>query len=574
MNLLLLGVLLSLVCPFWKHDFVQVGLWLSSMVLVVTAFRRHRQTSPLLSDFGPPDLFVASVLLLIFIPLYTGLVYYLPYPVNSDEISIMFSERYFPGLMPINLLGLSTYFGFPSFIFIVLGWLGRALGGVTLEHMRLISAFFGLAIVLGSYLLFRVFWGWKESWAASTVLGFNHALVVISRMAVRDNTALLADLAALAALFSGLERGSSLLTLAGGMLCGLTFYTYYPSRVTLFLWLIVLAGRYLFERPRPEARALGKLAGAGLLGFWLCAGPVLVATVQAGDEAARFMRAASLLHSEGRDLQRQWLGSKTIQQAFRQNVVNGLSAFNTKRPDYSWIYPNLIGRHGFVDPLTGVLLWIGILGIWLRRGEREDGSWGRAMSLCFLFLWLLLSFVVNKAPNYTRLLVTLPFVAYLSVAGIKTLIRLLPLSASSSLSDFALFVLVVSVSLWNVGILKAVFENGLKHGQDIGGTGRYIETHKSMPYTFYLAADGVYPYYSWNFPDGWKTWMSFFAVPGQDVEVIVPGQLAQMPSAGPFTVFMNRQAWARYKEGFLKAHPKSAIHDITPGGDLLAAEVD
>ena len=33
----------------------------------------------------------------------------------------------------------------------------------------------------------------------------------------------------------------------------------------------------------------------------------------------------------------------------------------------------------------------------------------------FVVLWLSFALLVNKAPNYTRLLITLPFVAYLVV---------------------------------------------------------------------------------------------------------------------------------------------------------------
>ncbi len=47
-------------------------------------------------------------------------------------------------------------------------------------------------------------------------------------------------------------------------------------------------------------------------------------------------------------------------------------------------------------------------------------------------LWLSFAFLINKAPNYTRLLITLPFVAYFVavatrfLAGRVQLIALLP----------------------------------------------------------------------------------------------------------------------------------------------------
>ena len=40
----------------------------------------------------------------------------------------------------------------------------------------------------------------------------------------------------------------------------------------------------------------------------------------------------------------------------------------------------------------------------------------------FLALWLSFAFLVNKAPNYTRLLVTLPFVAFLVTEAVRWLV--------------------------------------------------------------------------------------------------------------------------------------------------------
>ena len=40
------------------------------------------------------------------------------------------------------------------------------------------------------------------------------------------------------------------------------------------------------------------------------------------------------------------------------NAKNGLGAFNNTVVDHGWIYQN--NGHGFVDPLTGILLWLGV----------------------------------------------------------------------------------------------------------------------------------------------------------------------------------------------------------------------
>ena len=40
----------------------------------------------------------------------------------------------------------------------------------------------------------------------------------------------------------------------------------------------------------------------------------------------------------------------------------------------------------------------------------------------FLSLWLSFAFLVNKAPNYTRLLITLPFVAFLVTEAVRWMV--------------------------------------------------------------------------------------------------------------------------------------------------------
>ena len=74
-----------------------------------------------------------------------------------------------------------------------------------------------------------------------------------------------------------------------------------------------------------------------------------------------------------------------------------------------------------MDPLTGILLWIGVavLGIRVIRRRADEGV---LLALSgFLVLWLSFAFIINKAPNYTRLLITLPFVAYLVTEAVRWL---------------------------------------------------------------------------------------------------------------------------------------------------------
>ena len=114
--------------------------------------------------------------------------------------------------------GLSKYFGIPSLIFWVLGNMAMAIGGeITLFSMRLAHAFFGLAIIGLSYFLLRLAFPFRAALIGTAIIGLSHPLIAISRMAMRDNSALLAAVGAFTILLVGLKRNSVFLAFIGGL---------------------------------------------------------------------------------------------------------------------------------------------------------------------------------------------------------------------------------------------------------------------------------------------------------------------------------------------------------------------
>jgi hypothetical protein len=128
--------------------------------------------------------------------------------------------------------------------------------------MRLAHALLALATIAVSYGLFRQLL--SRGWAAfaACVLGSSHALLMVSRMAMRENTAVLAEVTALALLVGGLRRDDPLLSFCGGLAAGLGFYVDFPGRATFLAWLLFLAGLGLFRSGVP----LRRLARLGALG--------------------------------------------------------------------------------------------------------------------------------------------------------------------------------------------------------------------------------------------------------------------------------------------------------------------
>ena len=90
----------------------------------------------------------------------------------------------------------------------------------------------------------------------------------------------------------------------------------------------------------------------------------------------------------------------------------------------------------------------------------------------FLVLWLAFALLVNKAPNYTRLLITLPFVAYLVVEALRWAtnrwrsVRFAP--------QLIVGVFVVAVVALNVSAAWDYVQLGRKEGEPIGSTGRFV----------------------------------------------------------------------------------------------------
>ena len=474
----------------------------------------------------------------------------------------------------VSPFGLSHYFGFPNLSFLVFGKLSQFLGGITLNNFRLVHGFFGLLIVLLSYLFFRQSLSPFYGLAGAAILASNHALLGISRMAMRDNSGLLLELAALTLLLYGLRRKSRFLSFLGGALAGLTFYVYYPARITIFLWGLSLL--ILLFMKKISWRSALNIGAVNLLGFIIAASPILVATTKSPG-VLNYQREQFLIFPEGQKLEKEWTNIQTTEGAVRKNIVNGLTAFNSKIHDQGYIYPNY--GHGFLDPLTGILIWIGLI-IILRRREKTGAHILAVVG--FLTIWLVLSLLVTKAPHYTRLLTVLPFVSYLALFAIKTVFEylwgLVSKFFSGALLNFvknsSVIVIVIVIVISNLTIFGDFAKQGLAEGNDVGSTARYVEARKNIPnYKFYLVASKEYPYYSWGEAYQWKDWLGFFASESQKVEVLEPENFLNSFDKPPFTIFMRQSIFRREEAAIKEKYPDFEIHNIKTDGSLVALEI-
>jgi hypothetical protein len=512
------------------------------------------------------DVLAPLGLIAVFAPLYLIRFASLPVQVNSDEVAIMYFARKYASLPHPDMFGLSEYFGHPVALLVVWGKLGGLLGGVTLDHMRLLHALTGLLTIGLSYALFRQLLSVPWALVASAVFGVNHAFLMISRMAMRENTPVLIEVAALALLLYGLRKRHLFATFAGGALAGLGYYVHFPGRMVFPLWIVFLVFLALVYRRRVPVVQFGAVA---LSGFVLVAIPYVVAYLNAPADLKQHQREALLLTKDGRELQKGWVFEDTVWGGIAKNIEWGLGAFNNDHVDEAFIYPNF--GHGIVDPLTGGLLWLGALALLVQAIRRRGPPWEVFPLVAFVVLWLVFAFLVGQAPDYPRMLVILPFVAYLVTLAIRFLAgfsrRGAPLVAVAAL---------LAIGTWNGFIGWDFIHAGQINGDDIGGTGRFVQSHSGIPgEKFYISADqGSLAYYTWGTPEIWMQRLQLFAREDSQIGGVVdPSALPRLAANPPFVIFMRPELWNRVKHNFLQRYPHLGVHEVTPDGLHLAVGV-
>lgn len=564
------------------YDRRMLVIWTAAIVMLAVYFVT---ISPSLPRPRLVDVLAPPALALVFAPLYLARIYEWPVQVSSDEVAVIDTASRYSSMPGVDPFGASDYLARPALLFIGWGKLGELLGGHDLATMRMLHALFALLLIAVSYVFFRQLLDARWAVVAACVLGLNHSLLMISRLGMRENTAVLTEVLALTLLLVGLRYEHALATFAGGFVAGLGAYVYFPARATLLIWIAALTVLVLLYRKEFPLRAAVRAGAIAAIGFVLMAAPVLIAESKLPPEVAGGdygQRAQLLIFAKGREVQKDWVFADSVSDGVRTNIRQGLTTFNDEIHDHGWIYENR--GHGFVDPLTGILIWLGLGAVVLALVRRRREPWAVVPIVGFVSAWLAFAFIVNKAPNYTRLLIVLPFVAYLAVEGIRALAALVGRALRDPdrpglerrASTVAMVAALVIVGIWNLSIAWDFVDTGRERGDDIGTTGRYVAAHKDVPgQKFYIAAQesGPYQYFAWGASPQWVQRMTLFANDQAQVGAVDPNILRDIAQPPPFAIFMREQLWRETSSDLQAKWPQARMRTLVPEKGLVVVEV-
>ncbi len=264
---------------------------------------------------------------------------------------------------------------------------------------------------------------------------------------------------------------------------------------------------------------------------------------------------------QARKLQQSQIRAKSEEEGVITNIKYGLLTFNAPLHDNSNIYFN--SGSGFVDTVSGALLWIGLTAVFLKRKERIQQR--AADILCasaFLSLWLVFSFLIYFCTQLyaiiyrTSLLFLFRYRRY--CICVKWACQSLYASRereSNKAWQYCFLCLVLTIVFSNFYILGVYVQEGIRIGELNGATFRMVEQHQAdRQFQFILAADAQNPYYFWGSPGDWQKWMDgddakgrvvVFTLEQLDLQLSTELSKRDKHLVAPFMLFMNKDMWEK-----------------------------
>ena len=509
---------------YYGYHHATAGLWLAAIALTATHFLKSESWRQKKLPFATKDYVIAGILTIVIGCVYFSVNPYNPPQMVGDEVALTIKTLVVsePG---VDLFSPDDHYNWPKPFYAISGYMIKMVSHIDILNVRLFHTIISILVCTAAFFLFRrIFPDIFQAVLATTLLAFSHTFFAIGHMSILTNSAVLPHVLSLVFLLVGLQQRSKLYSFIGGVVAGFGWYVYIPAKSIIVVWLAALAILALLQKLKKFEKIknlnLKKVIPATLIGFLFAVTPFLIGattTPQEGHATWAYHQQQFLLTYEGHSYQFREIESESYLMSIRHNATNALTAFNRKIQDKGYMYSHW-GRHGFVDPLTGALMWVGVLIVLLTARRQKTAT--ILMVLHLLLLLLAFAFIVNRAPNYSRFLIMMPFVIPLVVIGLSSVIeRTLHVVKSQFRVDLKkysklLVVLVALVIIYlNMGIFSDYLAEGKKGDEPISNIVRFIHTQANQePGAMYAFDDTTQTHHQtmWTLSDWQRLWLNLF----------------------------------------------------------------
>ena len=523
LSLLLISTFLYLQ---YGYSHIIAGIWLLSIILVALHFFKNGSHEQNQIPFNKKDFFVAFLLTAIVSTVYFSVLPDYPHTITRDEldtsiISSIFSQTGFDIFKP------SDYHYLPAPVFSAAGYFAQLFGSVDILNVRLASVMLTILCIFFSYFLFRrIFSDTFLASAATILLSFSHLLFLFGHLSMLTNSAIFIQVVASLFLLIGLQRQSLFYIFISGVIAGFGWVVYSPAKIIIISSLVILAALALLQKFKligtntAEKRKSIDFKGAVLvilIGFSMAIYPFMVGALTMSRESIADIRDGYLLSQilllpEGRESQMKLINTDTEWDGIKHNIHMGLTAFyrdgSLDKGDHFTLT--------FIDSLTHIFLLIGLLSVLLtvRKLRMEDA----VILINFLFLFLVFSFFVSKAPHFYRMMIMLPFIISFAVIGIfnvsKYITTIFGEKNHKLLLKICIAILITTILYLNITMIHALHAHRASRGDKIPNVITYIhDQKKKAPEIFNLTDEtGAHDTQVFDIQDWQRVWLSLFLI--------------------------------------------------------------
>ena len=302
----------------------------------------------------------------------------------------------------------------PLFIYLValsVTVLGRSPGAI-----RMVAALLGTLTIPATYLMAKAMFNRRIGLLTAAITGLTLWHVNLSRIGFRAVAMPLLVALALWQLWLGLKNGHKRHFLAGGLLYGLTFYTYLAARFTIValaacgLYLIVGSWRLGIGSWKLEVRGWIRSALVFVLAVLVVLAPLMVYVAAHGDAFLGRVGQVSIFNPA--------INGGDFWGTLLQHVGKTLLMF-TNRGDF-------IPRHNVplrpvFDPIMSAFFLLGLILCFVRFRQRPE----HALVLIWLTVMILPTILAEDAPHFLRSVGVLPVAFVVPAIGLDYLWRFL-----------------------------------------------------------------------------------------------------------------------------------------------------